>query len=138
MRPCVAIVLPQSNYRGDDLLAAAAKLGLDVVVASDRCHVLAQEWTQGSLPLDFTDADGAARALAEEVSAREPRAVLGTDDQTAVIAAKAARLLGLPGDAPEAVESARNKRLSRERLRAAGVPVPWARRCLPTYRSPAW
>ena len=125
MRPCVAILLPESNYRGDDLLAAAAKLEVDVVVASDRCHVLAQEWTQGSLPLDFTDPDGAARALAEAVRAREPRAVLGTDDHTAVIASKAARILGLPHDAPEAVEAARNKRLSRERLRRAGVPVPW-------------
>ena len=127
MRPCVAILLPQSNYRGDDLLAAAAKLRLDVVVASDRCHVLAEEWTEGSLPLDFTDPDSAARALADAVRAREPRAVLGTDDHTAVIAAKAARLLGLPHDPPEAVEAARNKRLSRERLRDAGVPVPWFR-----------
>jgi biotin carboxylase len=41
-----------------------------------------------------------------------------------VIAARAARLLGLPHDPPEAVEGARNKRLSRERLRAAGMPVP--------------
>src|SRR3989442_485853 len=56
--------------------------------------------------------------------AREPRAVLGTDGQTAVIAARAARLLGLPHDPPEAVEAARNKRLSRERLREAGIPVP--------------
>ncbi|HWE22577.1 MAG TPA: ATP-grasp domain-containing protein [Myxococcales bacterium] len=127
MRPCVAILLPQSNYRGDDLLGAAEKLGLDVVVASDRCHMLAKDWTEGSLPLDFTDPDGAARALAEAVRPREPKAVLGTDDQTAVIAAKAARLLGLPHDAPEAVEAARNKRLSRERLRAGGVPVPWFR-----------
>ena len=105
MRPCVAILLPQCNYRGDDLLAAAAKLRLDVVVASDRCHVLAEEWTEGSLPLDFTDPDSAARALADAVRAREPRAVLGTDDHTAVIAAKAARLLGLPHDPPEATTS---------------------------------
>jgi biotin carboxylase len=127
VRPCVAILLPQSSYRGDDLLAAAAKLDVEVVVASDRCHVLAEEWTEGSLPLDFADPDGAARALADAVRSREARAVLGTDDQTAVIAAKAARLLGLPHDTPEAVEAARNKRLSRERLRAAGVPVPWFR-----------
>ena len=124
MAPCVAVLLPQSSYRADDLLAAARKLGVEVFVASDRCHVLAEQWTEGSLPLDFTDAEGAARALADAVRGREPRAVLGTDDQTAVIAAHAARLLGLPQDPPEAVEGARNKRLSRERLRAAGVPVP--------------
>src|SRR5438132_1423409 len=124
MRPCVAVLLPQSSYRGDDLLAAARKLDVEVIVASDRCHVLAEQWTEGSLPLDFTDPDGAARALADAVRGREPRAVLGTDDQTAVIAARAASLLGLPHNPPEAAEAARNKRLARERLRAAGVPVP--------------
>ncbi len=124
MVPCVAVLLPQSSYRADDLLAAARKLGVEVFVASDRCHVLAEQWTEGSLPLDFTDPEGAARALADAVRAREPRAVLGTDDQTAVIAARTARLLGLPHDPPEAVEAARNKRLSRERLRTGGVPVP--------------
>src|SRR5918912_1404161 len=127
VRPCVAVLLPQSSYRGDDLVAAARKLDVDLFVASDRCHVLAEEWKEGSLPLDFTDPDRAARALAVAVRAREPRAVLGTDDQTAVIAAKAARLLGLPHDAAEAVEAARNKKVSRERLRAAGLPVPWFR-----------
>ncbi len=124
MRACVAILLPQSSYRADDLLAAARKLDLDVVVASDRCHVLAEQWTQGSIPLDFTDPDRAALQLADAVRARDPRAVLGSDDHTAVIAARAARLLGLPHDPPEAVEAARNKRLFRERLRAAGAPVP--------------
>jgi len=124
VRPCVAVLLPQSSYRGDDLLAAAARLGIDVFVASDRCHVLAEEWTEGALPLDFDDPEGAARGLAEAVRPREPRAVLGTDDRTAVIAARAAQLLGLPHDAPDAVEAARNKRLSRERLRDAKVPVP--------------
>ena len=106
--PCVAVLLPQSSYRAEDLLAAARKLGVEVFAASDRCHVLAEEWTEGSLPLDFTDPEAAARALADAVRSREPRAVLGTDDQTAVIAARAASLLGLPHDAPEAVEAARN------------------------------
>lgn len=118
------MLLPQSSYRAEDLLAAARKLGVEVFAASDRCHVLAEQWTEGSLPLDFTDPEGAARALADAVRSREPRAVLGTDDQTAVIAARSASLLGLPHDAPEAVEAARNKRLSRERLRKAGIPVP--------------
>ncbi len=118
------MLLPQSSYRADDLLAAARKLGVEVFAASDRCHVLAEQWTEGSLPLDFTDPERSARELADAVRSREPRAVLGTDDQTAVIAARAARLLGLPHDPPEAVEAARNKRLSRERLREAGIPVP--------------
>src|SRR3954454_21978631 len=123
--PSIVLILPESSYRADDFLSAARRLGLRVITASDRCHVLAEEWTEGSLPLDFTQPESAARKLAEEVKAEAPVAVLGTDDRTAVIAALAASELGLPHNPPAAVEAARNKAQARERLRAAGVPVPW-------------
>jgi len=123
--PAIVLILPQSSYRADDFLSAAERLGLEVVTASDRCHVLAEDWTQGSLPLDFTQPAEAARKLADEVRGRAPRAVVGTDDQTAVIAALTAAELGLPHNSPGAVQAARNKAEARERLRAAGVPVPW-------------
>jgi biotin carboxylase len=123
--PAIVLILPQSSYRADDFLSAAARLGLEVLTASDRCHVLAEDWTEGSLPIDFTQPAEAARRLADEVRGRAPRAVLGTDDQTAVIAALAAAELGLPHNPPAAVAAARNKAQARERLRAAGVPVPW-------------
>ncbi|MFL5378328.1 MAG: ATP-grasp domain-containing protein [Myxococcales bacterium] len=123
--PSIVLILPESSYRADDFLSAAARLGLRVITASDRCHVLAEEWTEGSLPLDFTKPESAARKVAEEVKAEAPVAVLGTDDRTAVIAALAASELGLPHNPPAAVEAARNKAQARERLRAAGLPVPW-------------
>jgi biotin carboxylase len=123
--PSVVFLLPQSSYRAEDFLAAARKLGVEVIAASDRCHVLAEEWTEGPLPLDFNDPPAAARALADVVRGRAPRAVIGADDQTALIAALASAELGLPHNPPDAVAAARNKALSRERLRAAGVPVPW-------------
>ena len=123
--PAIVLIRPQSSYRADDFLSAAERLGLDVVTASDRCHVLAEDWTQGSLPLDFTQPAEAARKLADEVRGRAPRAVVGTDDQTAVIAALTAAELGLPHNPAGAVQAARNKAQARERLRTAGVPVPW-------------
>ena len=121
----IVLILPQSTYRADDFLSAADRLGLEVLTASDRCHVLAEDWTQGSLPLDFTRPEEAARKLADEVRGRAPRAILGTDDRTAVIAALAAAQLGLPHNPPAAVQAAGNKAQARERLRAGGVPVPW-------------
>src|SRR5205085_12185610 len=60
-----------------------------------------------------------------DLRGRAPRAVIGTDDQTAVIAALTAAELGLPHNPPAAVQAARNKAQAREQLRAAGVPVPW-------------
>lgn len=122
--PAVVLLLPTKSYRADDFLAAAKRLGVEVVIASDRCHVLAQEWP-GALPLEFRDAERAALELAREVEVHRPLAVIGVDDQTALVAALAAARLGLSHNPPEAVAAARNKLASRERLRAAGVPVPW-------------
>ena len=44
MPPAVVLVLPKSGYRNDDFLAAAKRLGAEVIVASDVCHQLADEW----------------------------------------------------------------------------------------------
>jgi biotin carboxylase len=123
--PAVVLLLPQSSYRAKDFLSAASRLGLEVIEASDRCHVLAGQWTEGSLPLDFNHPEEAARTLVQAVRTRAPRAILGTDDQSAVIASLAAAELGLPCNPPGATWAARNKAQSRERLRAGGLPVPW-------------
>jgi biotin carboxylase len=77
-----------------------------------------------TLPLPFCEPERAAAQLAAEVAGRVPAAVVGVDDQTAVIAARASALLGLPHNPVEAVESARDKLLARTRLRAAGLPGP--------------
>jgi biotin carboxylase len=124
MWPTVVLLLPTTAYRADDFLAAAERLAVRIVAVSDRCHVLAQEWTQGPLAIEFRDAEAAATRLAETLASARPAAVVGVDDQTAVIAALAAAKLGLPHNPPEAVRAARNKAESRERLRRGGVATP--------------
>jgi biotin carboxylase len=130
------LILPKTSYRADDFFRAARRLGVEVIVASDRCHQLAELWPasaeQGpelvltqTLPLPFRDPYEAARQLAEQVRDRQPAAVVGVDDETAVIAALTADRLGLPHNAVGAVEAANNKACAREMLRGAGVPVPW-------------
>src|ERR1700745_2089820 len=39
--PSAVLLLPKSGYRNEDFLAAASKLGIDVIAASDACHQLA-------------------------------------------------------------------------------------------------
>ena len=118
------LLLPTTSYRTDDFLAAAGKIGVEVLAISDRCHVLAEEWTAGPLAVELRDAEAAAVRIADEVAARRPVAVLGVDDQTALIAALTAARLGLPHNPPDAVRAARDKDQGRARLRQAGVPVP--------------
>ena len=130
-RPICVLVLPKLGYRNDDLLEAAQRVGLQVFEASDRCHVLAEDWREGSLPLDFTLPQDAAAELAAAVRAamqaggERPVAVLGVDEQTALIAAGTSALLGLPHSPPDAVAAAKDKWEMRARLRAARVPSPW-------------
>jgi len=74
--------------------------------------------------LPLSDPEAAARAIALFARDRPLRAVLPTDDATAEVAARAAMLLGLPHNPPEAARAARRKDLMRARLRAAGVRAP--------------
>ncbi|MBS2024644.1 MAG: ATP-grasp domain-containing protein [Deltaproteobacteria bacterium] len=125
-RPLILLV-PKTSYREADLLAAAERLGVPTVLASDRCHVLAEDWPAGAIPLDFTQPVEAARALADSVRAREPLAVMGVDEVTSVIAAHTARELHLPHNPIDAVETARDKGRFRAALERAGLPRPWSR-----------
>jgi len=124
MPPAVVLVLPKSGYRNDDFLAAAKRLGAEVIVASDVCHQLADEWASAPVALRFRDAQAAADELARAVRERKPVAVIGVDDLTALVATLTAARLRLPHNPAEAVAAARSKALSRAKLRDADVAVP--------------
>jgi len=124
MPPAVVLVLPKSGYRNDDFLAAAKRLGADVIVASDVCHQLADEWASAPVTLRFRDAQAAADELARAVRERKPVAVIGVDDLTALVATLTSARLRLPHNPAEAVAAARSKALSRAKLRDADVAVP--------------
>ena len=87
MAPAVVLLLPKTGYRNEDFLAAARKLGVEVIHASDVCGRLAEGWDEHPLALRFRDAEAAASELAEEVASRRPLAVVGVDDQSALVAA---------------------------------------------------
>ena len=133
-RRCLVLV-STTSYRTDAFIAAARRLDAEVVIGSDRCHQLAGAWTDdafaavqaadGSLALDFRHPEQAAAQIAAAALAGSPfDAVVATDDHTAVIAAFAARALGLPGNAPDAVLAAHDKSLLRGLLERARVPCP--------------
>jgi biotin carboxylase len=121
----VLLLLPKTSYRSDDFRAAAARLGVGVMVASDRCHVLGDEWGLApSLTLDLDRPEEAAAAIVAEAERAAVDAVIATDEPTAVIAARAAQALGLPHNPVAAAQATRNKRLLREALAKAGVRQP--------------
>src|SRR6266536_2000621 len=115
------VLMTTTTYKAAAFLEAARRLGLDAVVGSERPQALAGLNPTGHLTLDFGDPEGAARAIA---AAGPFAAVVAADDEGAVTAAAAARILGLPHSPVEAVRAARSKRRTRERLSEAGLQVP--------------
>ena len=120
----VLLLATTTGYQTRMFAEAAASLGVEVVYATDRCDHLDDPWRDGAIAVRFHEEWRSVDAVLKAVDARPVSAVLAVGDRPTVMAAHITRLLGLPGHPSEAAVIARDKRLSRDRLRAAGVLVP--------------
>ena len=139
----VVLLAPTTSYRQADFVAAAERLGLrvgvELILATDRCPVLAADYTEeatGSVCIELRPPERAVAALVELHKRRPFAAIVPVDDATMVIAAQAAAALGLVHNELAATLAARDKRGLRERLQGAGVPQP-RYRVLPLDAPPA-
>jgi hypothetical protein len=105
---------------------AAARLGVDLRLASDRCGILDDPWRDHAIPVRYHEPDSSLEALQANLG-RSLSGVLAVGDRPTVLAARAAAAFGVRWHPPEAAEISRNKVRLRERLAAAGLPVPWFR-----------
>jgi len=120
----VLILAATTAYQVDDLTAACRRLGLEPLLGSDRCHVLAEEWPAGALALDFRDPAQAAAQAVAAMGSQPVAGVVATDEKTALIAGLVADQLGLRHAPAGAARVAADKRRFRERMRDAGLPHP--------------
>ena len=122
----VLLFAATTGYQVRSFAEAAERLGIELILATDRCHVLDNPW-----------GDHAIAVRTEDPAARGPfDGVLAVGDEPAVEAAQAAGRLGLRFSPPDAVLAAKNKFLSRERFAAAGLLVPRYRLNAPPDRYP--
>ncbi len=120
----ILLLLPTGTYRATDFLAAASRLGVDVVVGSEHPQALAEFLGDRAVVVPLDAADAAVEAIVA-LDRRTPLdAVLAVDDQGLEVAAAAAERLGLRHNPPEAVAATRDKARMRNRLAAASVPQP--------------
>lgn len=120
----VLLLLPTTGYRNADFLAAAAKLGVEVVSAANYCHRLAPSW--GFAPimaLHFDRPRQAADTVLREMKA-PPDAVLAVDDAGLELAATLCERLGLASNRLEAVRRAGDKLAFRRLLREREFECP--------------
>lgn len=113
-----------TGYQTRMFAEAAAALDVELVYATDRCDHLDDPWRDGAIPVRFHEEWRSVDVVLKALAARPVSGVLVVGDRPSVMAAHLARLLGLPGHPHESAGIARDKRLLRERLKAAGLPVP--------------
>lgn len=118
------LILPTATYRATDFMRAAERLGVDVVVASERRQALSGVMGDRALLLRLSRPEEAAAAIVELAQRLPLDAVVPVDDQGVRVAAMAAERLGLPGNPVAAAAATRDKAAMRERLDRAGVPQP--------------
>jgi biotin carboxylase len=117
-------LLPTTTYRTEDFVAAAAKLDVELVVASERPSVLEAALPDNLLTLDFTDPSKAARTVGDFARRHRVDAVVPVDDRTTVVGAAIAERLGLRSSPLAAVSTTRNKHRMRDAFARAGVRSP--------------
>jgi biotin carboxylase len=113
----VLLLLPTTGYRNADFLAAAKKLGVEILAAANYCHQLAPSWGMPPImALHFDRPEQAADTVLREITGSLD-AVLAVDDTGVELAALLSERLGLPGNSAQAVRRVRDKLAFRELLR---------------------
>jgi biotin carboxylase len=121
----VLVLATTTGYQTRAFGDAAVRLGVDLVFATDRCHLIEDPWQDHAIPIRFYDEDTSVAAIVEAARERPIDGVIAVGDRPTVIAARVAAALGLSFHSPDAAAIARDKRRTRECLRQAGLPVPW-------------
>ncbi len=122
-RPRLLIIAPHHSYRIAPYINAAETLGVDITIASAGEHSIISVINKG-LYIDFSDHEKALATISVAAVDTPFQAILGTDDMSVALAAKAAKSLGLAHNSPEAALIARRKDKARACLASVGVAVP--------------
>ena len=120
----VLLLIPSRTYRTHDFMAAASRLGVEVVVGSEHRPALAGLMDDRSLRLDFLNVEASTKRIIDFAQTHPLAAIVAVDDAGTLLAATAAQALGLPHNPVGAVEAALDKARMRERFAAAGLPTP--------------
>lgn len=120
----ILLLLPTGTYRAADFLAAAARLGVDVVVGSEHAQALARLMGDRAVVVPLDAGDAAVEAIVSLHRRTRLDAVLAVDDKGVAVAAAAAARLGFPHNPSEAVAITKDKARMRECLATASLPQP--------------
>ena len=121
----VLLLLSRTSYRAEAFVAASHSLDVAITVGSNHRQALADLTPGGALTLGVGDVDRSVAIIVRFASDYPLTAIVAAEDDFTPVAAEASDALGLRHHPPEAVRSARNKAVMRQRLEEAGFPSPW-------------
>jgi biotin carboxylase len=122
--PRVLLLLPTSTYRAPDFVAAAQRLGVEVVVGSEAKQAMAGRMGDRAVVVPMADRMAGADAVVALHERSPIDAVVAVDDRGVEVAALAGERLGLTHTDPQAVAATRDKSLMRELLMGTAVRQP--------------
>jgi biotin carboxylase len=121
----VLLFATTTGYQTRSFGDAAARLGVELIFATDRCDMLEDPWQDAAIPVRFHDEAASVAAILDRARTHPIDGILVVGDRPTTIAAMVGEALGLAGHQPMATAVARNKLLTRERLRDSDLNVPW-------------
>jgi carbamoylphosphate synthase large subunit len=118
--PRILLIAATTGYQTRSFAAAARAQGIEVSLATDRCHVLDDPWRDNAVPVRFEEPEKSAEVL----SKLDIDGIIAVADRPTLVAALTAQKLGIPFHPPGAVAACRDKYRMRELFAAAGLLVP--------------
>lgn len=117
-----------TGYQANAFREAAERIGVEIALATDRCHVLEDPWGDRAIAVKFHEPVASAKAVAAQAAKMNFDGIVAIGDAPTMTAALAAERLKLRFHSPAAVEACKNKWVARERWSAGGMLVPWYKR----------
>ena len=121
----VLLLSTTTGYQLRSFTESCERLGIELVLGTDRCHRLEDPWRDGAIAVRFHQEAASLKAILAEARRRPLAGVIAVGDRPTVLAARVASALGLPGNPDEAAEASRSKPEMRRRFAAAGMRTPW-------------
>ncbi|MFN7998038.1 MAG: ATP-grasp domain-containing protein [Bryobacteraceae bacterium] len=118
--PRLLLFAATTGYQVRIFSEAARKLGIDLTLATDRCHILEDPWGDHAIPVRFEDVPASLAGL----EGKQFDGIAAVGDRPALLAAEAAQFLGIPFHPPAAARACHDKYLARQLFEAGGLPVP--------------
>src|SRR5439155_26599226 len=96
----ILLLATTTGYQTRAFGDAADRLGVELVFATDRCHMLDDPWRDRAIPIRFYDEQASVDTILDAARTNPVDGVLVVGDRPTIIAARVAEALGLPGPPP--------------------------------------